>query len=621
MSTFWASLRPTTAPASPETTDSTNSPRWVRDSGGRSQSSPATTAARAPAPTTATSTRPQVSRTPADDAMTSRPPSSSPGGPPKSAPQAGQRLDGQGHHEHDQSQSGRGAPRQTTRTTPRRHPAHDDQHGEAVEREARVAQPVEPSADDRVLPEDRAELQTRPRENVPAEHQQRHDGDEPQRPEGHRPLRQPGHQGQQRGHDHHSREEHHERRPHPPPGHQVGDEGRHGHDGHRHPGEPQPRRHRGGYRTRRRAPRTAMPPPQHRHDERPQRVGHGQPQADLRAHGPKRRRTRLETHPVGQLGRCRAGGRRHRERAPGDLGVGRPDPGQRGRRQVLQLHQSRLPRRGGREQPTAVGRPTRHHGPGADRRHAVSDAGDDHVGAGIRGPHLRDQCVEPRESGRPLGPRLRQRPTVDEDDRAAERTRQGDAVGRHDPTGLGTTDRRPRPDRLHTGAGCRDTLGERARVGVVGAGGRGGEVLVPARHTVGDDRQRLAARAGHVRGPTTGRHGEPAVDRARPAAQGPHGHRPDGTLRGHGPHGRQLTTVDVRPRQPGRTHDDQARRLRGIRRARTGQGRPGEQCPEQGEHDCRRRRAAPHPCTSSCRAMTTRAAVHASGATAAGRPS
>ena len=57
--------------------------------------------------------------------------------------------------------------------------------------------------------------------------------------------------------------------------------------------------------------------------------------------------------------------------------------------------------------------------------------------------------------------------------------------------------------------------------------------------------------------------------------------------------------------------------LRGIRRARTGHGRPGEQT----EHDCRQRRAAPHPCTSSCRAITTRAAVHASGATAAGRPS
>ena len=421
---------------------------------------------------------------------------------------------------------------------------------------------------------------------------------------------------EQRDHDPHDREEHGDRLPRPPPGHQVGDERRHRHRGHRHPREPQPRRHRSGHRTDHRA----TPPPQHRHDQCPQCVGHGQPQGDLRAHGAQRRRAGLEPDPVGEHRGGRAGGRRHRERTPGDLGVGCPDPGQRGRRQVLQLHQSRLPRRGRREQPTLVRRPTGHHGPGAHGRHTVPHAGHDDVRAGIHGPHLRDQRVEPLESGRALRPGLGERAPVDEDDRAAERRGQRGAVGRHDPTGLGAADGRTGPDGLHTRAGCRDPLGERARVGVVRTCCRGREVLVPARHAVGDDRQRLAARPGHVGGPTTGRHGEPPVDRARPAAHRPHRHRADRALGGKSTHRRQVATLDVGPRQPGRTHDDQPRRPRGIRRARTGHGRPGKQA-QQAEHDCGQRRPAPHPCTSSCRAITTRAAVHARGATAAGRPS
>ena len=111
-----------------------------------------------------------------------------PGRPPEVGTPGRQRLDRQRDHEHHGSQPGRQAARQTTGPAPGRHPAHDDEHGEPVEREAGVAQPVEPPPDDRVLPEHRAELQGRTREHVPAEHEQRHHGDEPQRPQGRPPL-------------------------------------------------------------------------------------------------------------------------------------------------------------------------------------------------------------------------------------------------------------------------------------------------------------------------------------------------------------------------------------------------------------------------------------------------
>ena len=86
--------------------------------------------------------------------------------------------------------------RAATRTTSARSPdvrrrdrpdaathADDDEHREPVEREARVAEPVEPPADDGVLPEHRPQLQPGPGEHVPRQHDEGHDGDEAQRPE------------------------------------------------------------------------------------------------------------------------------------------------------------------------------------------------------------------------------------------------------------------------------------------------------------------------------------------------------------------------------------------------------------------------------------------------------
>ena len=171
-------------------------------------------------------------------------------------------------------------------------------------------------------------------------------------------------------------------------------------------------------------------------------------------------------------------------------------------------------------------------------------------------------------------------------------------------------------------------------MGVVRAGSRGGEVLGPARHAPSTTGSGSRHGPGHVGGPTAGRHGEPAVDRARPAAHRPHGHRPERTLPRPGVERREVATVEVGPRQPRCAHDHQARGCRVAAAAPVATApaaialapprsprAPRQHAEHAGDGERRQHRPSPHPCTSSCRAMTTRAAVHASGATAAGRPS
>ena len=198
--TFWASLRPTTAPASPDTTDLDE----LAEVGARGRPGAASRAPRrappaAPAPTTASSTRAQVSRTPAADGDDEQPAEQQPGRPAEVGPERGQRLDRRGPTASTTSASPADA---ATRRPGRRHPPDDDEHRQPVEREAGVAQTVEPAPDDRVLPEHRPELQPRAEQHVTGEHDQRHDGDEPQRPEPRRasdPQRRRGEQGDDDG--------------------------------------------------------------------------------------------------------------------------------------------------------------------------------------------------------------------------------------------------------------------------------------------------------------------------------------------------------------------------------------------------------------------------------------
>jgi len=83
---FVSPLRTSTVHRPPSSTVSMNAPRWVRWSGGRSQSASAMpTTVTAPAARTA-STRRQVSRTPAVSSARIAKPGTSAGGPPKSAP-------------------------------------------------------------------------------------------------------------------------------------------------------------------------------------------------------------------------------------------------------------------------------------------------------------------------------------------------------------------------------------------------------------------------------------------------------------------------------------------------------------------------------------------------------
>ena len=187
---------------------------------------------------------------------------------------------------------------------------------------------------------------------------------------------------------------------------------------------------------------------------------------------------------------------------------------------------------------------------------------------------------------------------------------------------------------------------QRARMGVVRVLRGRGQVLRPPGHRPVDDGQRLTTRPGPVGGAAARRQREPAVDRARPAAHGSHRERPDGTLLRDGPERLQVVAVEVRPREPGAADEHEPRLLRrlGCRTDRQGPRGPRARCPDEDEddpdhgkhpepqhptgcraHGIRRGSAAAgrprHASTSSCRAMTTRAAVHDTGATAAGRPS
>ena len=259
---------------------------------------------------------------------------------------------------------------------------------------------------------------------------------------------------------------------------------------------------------------------------------------------------------------------------------------------------------------------------GRTGEHTVPHAGHDDVGAGIHGPHLRDQRVEPLEGGRALRPGLGQHAPVDEDDRAAERRRAA-RRRRSSPTPLGSAPPIAAPG---------PTVSTHAP-----------DAVTPSPSVPGWASYEPAAAAARyssqrgTRSPTTGsgsRHGPATSAARRPAdtvSQPSTAHDrlrtartvidPTAPSRGHGPHApagrhprRRTTTAPAHRRRPAAAtprHPPRSHRPRAPRRA----GRAGRA----------RLRAsvapAPHPCTSSCRAMTTRAAVHASGATAAGRPS
>ena len=325
-----------------------------------------------------------------------------------------------------------------------------------------------------------------------------------------------------------------------------------------------------------------------------------------------------------------------RQRPPGDRLRPDPDPRERGRREVLQLHGAGLSRRGRAQHAARERRPRRDDRSRSHRRGPVAHPGDDDIGTGVGPQHVRHDAVEALHGRVPCRAVLGQHPGVDDDHRAREGGRDVDGVVPcHRPEPGRPRDGRARPDRLDAGAGCRRGLPQRAGVRPVRVPSRRGEVLRPPGHRPVDDRQRLTARPRQVRGATTGRQGEPAVDRARPAAHRPHRERPDGTLVDDAPpappgrHGRGPTrrgpepprrrvAASRPPRAPSRRHPSPTPR----RSAPHGARHPGARHPEQPQHETGDSDAdRPHAPTSSCRAMTTRAAVHDTGATAAGRPS
>ena len=227
------------------------------------------------------------------------------------------------------------------------------------------------------------------------EHDERRDGDQAQRPELSPPTGPQRRSGEQADHDGHPTEERHGRRLHPPPRHQVDDERRHRRRRQGDTRPTNPRRH--GIRLR------AASPPQHGDDDRPQGVRHREPEGHLRAQGPQGGGAGLEPDPSGAPATPRSPYADDRQRPPGHRGIGRPDPGQRGGGEVLQLRDPGLPGRRRGEQPPAVRGPGRQDRPRPHGRGTVADAGHDDVRArvGTLAPARRVRRGAPRAAVRP----------------------------------------------------------------------------------------------------------------------------------------------------------------------------------------------------------------------------
>ena len=222
------------------------------------------------------------------------------------------------------------------------------------------------------------------------------------------------------------------------------------------------------------------------------------------------------------------------------------------------------------------------------------------------------------QSGRALRPGLGERAPVDEDDRAAERRGQrrcrrssrpplgsappiaapGPTVSTHAPDAVTPSPSVPGCASYEPAAAAARYSSQRGtRSATTGSGSRHGPATSAARRpadtvsqpSTAHDRLRTART---VIDPTA-----PSAAMARTAA-GRHRRRP-------------TTTARARRRRPAAATPSASAALAPATGAPA--TRPSTTAASVAP--------APHPCTSSCRAMTTRAAVHASGATAAGRPS
>ena len=292
--------------------------------------------------------------------------------------------------------------------------------------------------------------------------------------------------------------------PRAPPRHEVGGERRGGDGGERDPRDPDGGGQRG---------RGSTAPEQQRGDRAPAREDGGEPARDLGAHRPQRARPHLEPDPVrGPFSHVRVR-RVDGHRPAGDIGDGGAGPLEQGRRDVLELDQPGLAGRRGGEQPGRDVRAGGEQRPQTDPGVAVPEARDEHRRLRVQVEDGADDPVDLARRGEPARLVGRERPAVDEDQRAGERVGQrpggaGDGAVR----GRGP-DRRGRAHGLDARPGGGEPGGQGARLGAEPVLAGGLEVGVPARHlAVHGEGPRRDARAGQVGRPASRRQREPPVD-------------------------------------------------------------------------------------------------------------